>query len=152
MGTNLWQSPALVPSLACKDVPAAAQWLGRAFGFRERSDARLSWPGGCHAWVELDDVLVHLTTEGGHELSSPDNAGGISVGLKVYVEDVDRHFQQAKAAGATIVSELQDGFWGGRIYRAKDLDGHLWEFSAAGRDLDAAEWRLPPGLKRGVQG
>ena len=38
------------------------------------------------------------------------------------------------------------------MYRAKDLEGHHWEFSQRGRDLDATEWRLPPGLKRGVHG
>jgi uncharacterized glyoxalase superfamily protein PhnB len=144
-----WKAPALVPSLFYADVSRAAEWLSRAFGFRERSDARLSWPGGAMAWMELDDVLVNLN-EGGHGLLSPQSVGGVSVGLKVYVADVDEHFARAKAAGAVIVSELEDGFWGGRIYRAKDLEGHLWEFSQRGRDLDASEWRLPPGLKRGI--
>jgi len=102
--------------------------------------------------MELGDVLISLTTEGGHELRSPQGVAGVSVELKVYVHDVDKHFQQAKAAGATILSEPEDGFWGGRTYRAKDLEGHHWEFSQRGQDLDAAEWRLPPGLKRGAQG
>jgi uncharacterized glyoxalase superfamily protein PhnB len=152
MGSNeLWKAPGLVPSLAYRDVPRAVEWLSRAFGFRERSDARLSWTGGWLTWMELDDVLVSLSTAGGHELKSPESVGGLSVGLKVYVADVDEHFRQAKAAGAVVVSGPEDGFWGGRIYRAKDLEGHLWEFSQRGRDLDASEWRLPPGLKRGPQ-
>jgi uncharacterized glyoxalase superfamily protein PhnB len=148
----LWTAPGLVPSLAFKDVPRAVEWLSRAFGFRERSEARLSWTGGCLAWMELGDVLVSLSTAGGHELQSPETVGGVSVGLKVYVADVDKHFQQARAAGATILSEPEDGFWGGRVYRVKDLEGHHWEFSQSGADLDASAWRLPPGLKRGVQG
>jgi uncharacterized glyoxalase superfamily protein PhnB len=44
--------------------------------------------------------------------------------MKVYVEDVDKHFAHAKAEGAKIVSELEDGFWGGRIYRVLDHEGH----------------------------
>ena len=146
----LWSAPGLVPSLAYKDVPRAAEWLCRAFGFRERSEARLSWPGGCRTWIELDDMLISLAPDGGHDLRSPDSVGGVSVKLKVYVEDVDEHFRRAQAAGATILSELEDGFWGGRIYRARDLEGHHWEFSQRGRDLDATEWRLPPGVERGV--
>lgn len=145
----LWQAPGIVPALAVRDVPAAVEWLARAFGFRERSEARLSWPGGCHAWVALGDVLVNLTTEGGHDLRSP-GATTPSVALKVYVDDVDDHFRRAKAAGATILSELEDGFWGGRIYRARDPDGHHWEFSQRGRDLDARDWQLPPGVTRGA--
>jgi hypothetical protein len=39
-----------------------------------------------------------------------------------------------------------DGFWGGRIYAAKDLEGHQWEFSQRGRDLAAHLWQLSPGV------
>ncbi|HSA54607.1 MAG TPA: VOC family protein [Gemmatimonadaceae bacterium] len=147
--TELWKAPGLVPSLAYRDVPDAVRWLNRAFGFRERSEARLSWPGGCQAWMELSDVLIHLTTTGGHDLRSPDGVGA-SVALKVYVDDVDEHFQRATAAGVDVLSALEDGFWGGRIYRARDLEGHLWEFSQRNRDRDAADWRLPPGVKVGA--
>lgn len=145
-----WKSPGLVPMLAYDDVPRAVEWLSRVFGFRERSDARLSGHGQFLTFVDLDDVLVNLVSDGGHGIRSPRHVGSVSVGLKAYVTDVDAHYERAKSAGAVIVSAPQDGFWGGRIYRAKDLEGHLWEFSQGGRDLDASEWRLPPGLKRGV--
>jgi uncharacterized glyoxalase superfamily protein PhnB len=148
--TELWKAPGMVPCLAFKDVPTAVQWLSRVFGFRERSEARLSWSGGHLAWMELGDVLISLSTEGGHGLQSPESVAGVSVSFKVYVDDLDQHFRQAKAAGAVILSEPTDGFWGGRIYRAKDLEGHHWEFSQGGRDLDATQWSLPPGVTRGV--
>jgi PhnB protein len=70
--------------------------------------------------------------------------------MKVYVDDVDAHFARAKARGATIVSDLQDGFWGGRIYRALDHEGYRWEICQGGRDLAAERWQLPPGVTRGV--
>jgi uncharacterized glyoxalase superfamily protein PhnB len=69
--------------------------------------------------------------------------------LKVYVHDVDRHFAQAKAAGATIISEPADKFWGGRVYEAIDQHGHHWEFSQLGRELHAKQWKLPDGVKMG---
>jgi uncharacterized glyoxalase superfamily protein PhnB len=69
--------------------------------------------------------------------------------VKVYVDDVDRHLERAKSAGAKIVSDIEEGFWGGRYYRAKDPEGHLWEFSQAGRELSADQWKLPPGIKMG---
>jgi uncharacterized glyoxalase superfamily protein PhnB/uncharacterized damage-inducible protein DinB len=145
-----WQAPDLVPSLACQDVPAAVDFLTRAFGFRERTEARLSWEGGCRAWVELGGVLVTLASSGGHGLEAPRAAGGVSMALKVYVADVDAHFRQARAAGAAILSEPEDGFWGGRIYRALDSEGHHWEFAQAGRDRDARSWQLPPGISMGT--
>jgi uncharacterized glyoxalase superfamily protein PhnB len=146
----LWKAPDLVPALAYKDVPRAVEWLSRVFGFRERSEARLSSPGVWLTWVELGDALISLTTEGGHDLQSPENVGGVSIGLKVYVDDLEKHFEQAKAEGAIIISEPESGFWGGRIYRARDLEGHHWEFSQRGVDLAAADWPLPPGLRRGT--
>lgn len=144
----MWDAPTIVPTLAYEDVPAAVEWLARAFGFRERPGARLSWSGGSMTWLEIGDGLVHLSTSGGHGAVSPRAVGGVSQILKVYVADVDRHFRQAKAAGATIVSEPEDGFWGGRIYRATDPEGHHWEFSQQGRDRSAQDWQLPPGVSR----
>ncbi len=146
--TALWKAPAVVPTLAVGDVAASVAWLSHAFGFRERAGARLSWPGGGSAWIELDDVLINLVSDGAHGLRRPHD-GSSGIGLKVYVDDVDGHFQRAKAAGARIISGPVDGFWGGRIYRIQDLDGHHWEFSQRGRDLAHQDWRLPPGVTMG---
>jgi uncharacterized glyoxalase superfamily protein PhnB len=147
---KLWESPRVVPSLAYDDVPAAIEWLTRAFGFKERVEARLTGDGFCLAWMEIGDGLITLRTSGGNDSRSPRADGRISQSLKVYVDDVDAHHARAVAAGAEIASGLQDGFWGGRIYRARDLEGHLWEFSQAGRDLDASLWKPPPGTRRGA--
>jgi uncharacterized glyoxalase superfamily protein PhnB len=41
--------------------------------------------------------------------------------------DVDAHYRQAKSAGATILTEPEDGP-PGRRYRAEDIEGHRWMF------------------------
>lgn len=48
-------------------------------------------------------------------------------GVLVYVDDVTAHFQRAKAAGATLLSEVEAG-GEGKLYRAEDLEGHRWMF------------------------
>ena len=144
---EMWITPDVVPSIVYADVPRAVEWLERVFGFRERSEARLSWPGGGMTWIEVGDGLIHLST------SDDSWRRGASIGAsvtKVYVDDVDGHFARAKAQGAAIISEPQDGFWGGRIYRAADHEGHRWEISQRGRDLAAHRWKLPPRVTRGV--
>jgi PhnB protein len=45
----------------------------------------------------------------------------------VFVDDIDEHYARAKHAGATILSEPEDGP-PGRRYRAEDLEGHRWMF------------------------
>ena len=93
---------------------------------------------------------ISLSTAGGHGRSSPRTAGAITQAVKVYVDGIDGHFARAKAAGAVVISEPGDKFWGGRVYEAKDLEGHSWEFSERNRELDATEWKLPPGIKMGA--
>ncbi len=48
-------------------------------------------------------------------------------GALVYVDDVDAHFERARHAGATILSEVESGGPGKR-YRAEDPEGHRWMF------------------------
>lgn len=101
------------------------------------------------AWIELGDALVNVTSPG-DGMAGPKSTGNVGHRTKVYVDDVDAHFERAREVGATILSKPQDGFWGGRIYRAADLEGHLWEFSQARVDLDASQWRPPSGIDRGA--
>ena len=44
-------------------------------------------------------------------------------------EEVDAVMEQARNAGATIVEEAQDTFWGGYAGYFQDPDGHLWEIA-----------------------
>jgi PhnB protein len=48
-------------------------------------------------------------------------------GVLVVVANLTRHFKRARAAGATILSEIEEGP-PGRRYRAEDLEGHRWFF------------------------
>jgi PhnB protein len=126
--------------LAYHDAAAALEWLGKAFGFRER--ARIAMPDGSigHAEMEVgDDGLIMLAEP------SPDYQGParhaetceaasrwlavpyVIDGVHVYVEDVDAHFTRARESGATILSEPADTGYG-RSYRAADLEGHRWMF------------------------
>jgi len=48
-------------------------------------------------------------------------------GVLVYVDNLDAHFATARAAGATILSEIEEDP-PGRRYRVEDLEGHRWFF------------------------
>jgi uncharacterized glyoxalase superfamily protein PhnB len=149
MPSEMWDAPDVVPSITYSDIPTAVEWLSRSFGFRERLDARLTWPGGGMAWIELGRALIGVSRPDPSWGEDADD-GASAMFMKIYVDDVDAHFAHARAAGARIVSAPEDGFWGGRVYRALDHEGHRWEFSQRGRDLAAARWRLPPGVIRGA--
>ncbi len=44
-------------------------------------------------------------------------------------EEVDAVLEQARNAGATIVRQAHDTFWGGYAGYFQDPDGHLWEIA-----------------------
>ena len=48
----------------------------------------------------------------------------------VIVDDVDAHYECAKAAGASVVMEPEDQPYGGRLYTCRDPEGHLWSFGS----------------------
>ena len=62
----------------------------------------------------------------------------------VYVDDVDKHYEQAKGAGAKIISEPQDQFYGDRSYMAEDPQGQQWGFATHIKDFDTGDDARPP--------
>ena len=44
-------------------------------------------------------------------------------------EEVRKVIEQARSAGARIIKEPQDAFWGGYSGYFEDPDGHLWEIA-----------------------
>ncbi len=123
-----------IPELGYDDVAAAAEWLCRAFGFRER--------------LRIGTHRIQLVLRGGSMVvmeRSPNTAGAAKV--MVSVEDVDAHHRRALGAGARILVPPADQPFGERQYTAQDLGGHAWTFSQTTADVDPAAWggELIPG-------
>jgi len=120
--------PQIIPQLPYENVVAAVDFLERAFGFRELEHARIEHPGGVHTEMELGTGRIMLGGPGGHGTFPPKGSGNPTLHLTVYVADVDSHCELARAAGATILDDPADKFWGDRCYEAIDLEGHRWRF------------------------
>jgi uncharacterized glyoxalase superfamily protein PhnB len=120
--------PNISPYLYYEDGQAAMDWLIAAFGFEE--DVRITSDEGRleHGEVKLGDNVVMLGEPGSH-YESPKKRGGATAGVHVYVDDVDAHYERAKAAGAEIHMEPTDQPYGDRRYDTEDLEGHNWFFA-----------------------
>src|SRR5262245_3635596 len=129
-----------VPMLAYEDASRAAEWLGKAFGFSERerfhdaqgvvTDVVLEYGGEIFLAGHPNDAYRGPRR---HALSCATARAWLDTpyivdGALVYVDDVDEHHRAAKAAGAKILSELEDNP-GQRQYRCEDLEGHRWMFA-----------------------
>jgi PhnB protein len=124
-----------------EDVAGALDFLGRAFGFRET--LRSTAPDGTtiwHAEMRLDEDSVIYLGDPGESYRNPRDLGGVTVSLHVYVDDVDAHFERARAAGAQIEAEPADQAYGDRRYSARDPEGHDWFFAQRVRDVAPEEW------------
>lgn len=120
----------IVPILRYRDARAAIASLCDCFGFVELFSDPPSGAVVRHARLQLgtNQIIVgSVRVEDGIE--SPLELGAATQGLCVYVDDVDAHFERARAAGATIVCAPEDTPFG-RIYHARDSEGHPWTFSS----------------------
>jgi len=143
MGKNAPEKPApITPYLYYEDVAGALAWLSRVFGFREREKETMRSPDGkvVHSAMELGDGVVLLGCPGA-DYQCPKRLGHVTQNLYVYVDDLDRHFALAKEAGATILSDPEDTFYGDRRYGAADIEGHHWYFAQKTRPMAPEDWR-----------
>ena len=61
--------------------------------------------------------------------------------MATYWDDVDAAWNRAVAAGAEVVYELADQFYGERGWRLRDPFGHQWMLSTRTERLSAEEIR-----------
>jgi uncharacterized glyoxalase superfamily protein PhnB len=141
--------PSLGSAVFYKDPRAALDWLERAFGF-ERSMVISDAEGRlAHAEIRFGDGYIMIGTEWADFIASPLSVGGKNTqSIRVHLTDgIDAHCERARAAGAIILQELTDEFYGDRTYRARDLEGHVWTFGQTVRHVTREEAEAAIGLK-----
>jgi uncharacterized glyoxalase superfamily protein PhnB len=128
--------PAIIPCLGYARAQEAIEFLCDAFGFArhavyESEDKAVVE----HAQLTLEGNMIMLSSaaRGGEKqrlgMVTPADVGGMVTScLYVVVEDVDAHFERARAAGASIIDPPADQDYGGRSYEARDLEGNVWSF------------------------
>ena len=96
----------VVPYLFYWGVPAALEWLARAFGFV--AEMRHATESGMHAQMTLDGQRI-MMGQGRKDwrMQSPSETNSATMGISTYLADVDAHFEWARQAGAR------------RLFRAK---------------------------------
>jgi uncharacterized glyoxalase superfamily protein PhnB len=120
----------LYPALRYADAHAAIDWLCKAFGFVKQEV--YDGPNGtvAHAQLTLDGAVLMLGSarDDAYPIKTPNQLGGNTGSIYVYVPDPDAHFERARAAGARIVMEPYDTEYGSREYAAYDVEDHRWSF------------------------
>lgn len=139
------------PALFYRDPFAALDFLEQAFGF-ERTMVITDEEGNLgHSQMSYGagGGTIMVGTEWSEDHKSPASVGRkCTQTVHVHMEeDIDAHCARARAAGAEILAEPQDQFYGDRTYRARDPEGHMWTFSQPVRAVTRADAEQASGLK-----
>jgi uncharacterized glyoxalase superfamily protein PhnB len=144
------------PCIFYRDPMAALRWLETAFGFTTTLVVTDETGSVGHAEMCFGDGHIDIGAEWGSpellgpaKMKSPASLGGVgSQFVRVELaKGLDEHCARAEAAGARIVQRPQDQFYGARVYRALDPEGHVWCFDQNIADLSLAQMEAASGLK-----
>ena len=130
----------VTPYLVMKNAAGAIEFYKRAFGAVELF--RMPGPGDKvgHAEIMIGNSPVMLADEyPDMGFKGPESLGGTAVSLMVYVDDVDKIYRQAIAAGGKELRPLQNQFYGDRSGTLSDPFGHVWTISTHVEDVPEDE-------------
>ncbi|RZI82834.1 MAG: glyoxalase [Rubrivivax sp.] len=136
------------PAIYYQDPFAALDWLEKAFGF-ERTMVITDSEGHLgHSEMRFGDGHVMVSAAWNEHTDSPaklegKNTQSVHVMIK---EGLDAHCARARAAGAVIVREPEDQFYGDRVYAARDPEGHVWSFGQPVKRVTREEAEQLSGL------
>src|SRR5258708_25591586 len=115
------------PYLRLRGAAAEIDFYNRAFGAEEVM--RLGDPGGRigHAEIKIGPTILMLADEyPEYGIQGPQALGGTTVAIHLHVDNVDALMSQAVEAGATVVRELKDQFYGERSGSVRCPFRHEW--------------------------
>jgi PhnB protein len=129
----------VTPYLTVQGAAQAIDFYKRAFGAKEVM--RMDGPQGkvVHAEITIGDSRIMMSDEMSPTCRSPQSLGGTTSSLFLYVEDVDKIFDQAVSAGAKVVMPLAVQPWGDRFGTLTDPFGHVWSLATHVEDVAPAE-------------
>jgi PhnB protein len=118
-------TPSIAPWLAVRDAQEAVDYYKAAFGAVELY--RLPADDGTVAVAQLSvrGAVFWVQTDSNASATAP---GAGSVRMILSVDDPDSMFEQAVAAGATVLAPIHEDY-GWRTGRVTDPFGHDWEMS-----------------------
>ena len=133
----------IIPTLAVADIDESVRFYTEVLGF----EAGFTLPGE-------DGKLIHASVQRGEsnvmfaglDPNTAHDQGPLGRGVTLYAtvaddEDIDAYFRRVKDAGATVVQEPTDQFWGHRDWGITDPDGYLLFISKVTREVSAESMR-----------
>lgn len=115
----------ITASVAVDDVAATIEFLGAAFGAEVQVQDDSEAPS--FASVKIGNAMLFVTRGWAAHGHMPQGyTASSAVSLHLYVDDVAAMTEQAVAAGATLLSEPTETYWGETTAALADPFGQIW--------------------------
>jgi PhnB protein len=131
----------VTPYLTVLNAKEAIAFYQKAFG-AEKISIMSAEGRTMHAEIQIGNSKVFLCDEFPQMgILAPQNRGGCTSHLLLYLEDVDSAFDKAVKAGCTVKTPLADQFWGDRYGQVVDPSGHIWSLASHVEDVSEEEMK-----------
>lgn len=142
------------PSIIYQDPKAAMVWLEKAFGFEVAIYIEDDTGAFGHCQMRLGEALISVGNEWEEPYRSPLRVGGANTQItSLHIDtDVDAHCARARAAGAVIIKEPENQFYGDRSYRCIDPEGHHWSIAQSVEEVSREEAQARVGTSMKITG
>lgn len=132
----------ITPYLIVKGADKALDFYKKALGAQENMRFTTDDNHVAHAEMQIGDSRFMLGEECDEmKAYGPQHFGGSSMGIYLYVDDVDAFVKKAVANGAKLTMEVKDQFWGDRSGSLEDPFGHQWYVASHVEDVSPEEMK-----------
>jgi PhnB protein len=131
----------LTPHITVRDAKGAIEFYKKALGAEVLH--AMPTPDGriMHAALRIGDSIIMLNDAFPEMGGAPAPEQAVGFTINVYTEDVDKLWDRAVKAGATVKMPLADQFWGDRYGHIADPYGFRWALAQHIRDVTPEEMK-----------
>jgi len=124
----------VTPFIVARDAAKLIDFIHQAFGAEVTEMMQAPDGSVMHAELRIGDSMIMLGEAQGEWRPMP-------AALYLYVQDVDATFQRAVKAGAVVVREVVDHFYGDRNGTLRDAWDNVWSIGTHIEDVTPDEMR-----------
>ena len=127
----------VTPMLTVKDMRGSLDFYAKAFGFEKSFEMPDDNGNLMHAEMRYRGQSMMFGPEWPDSTSkAPATTDGTTADMYLYTDNVEEAFKRATDAGANVLMEVKDQFWGDRTFLVECPEGHKWMFAQNVADYD----------------
>ena len=126
-----------VPVIATADVRSTVEYYTQMLGFAEHF---VYGDPPVYAGIERDGVLLYISRD--EKLAATLKSSGLHPDVFLWVQDVDRMFEEHQRRGAKIIENIANRPWDARQYVIEDPNGYYLKIAEPIDELNRVDGKI----------